>query len=431
MNERSSKPIRTAAWLGAYLVVSSLLYGGIASALSSPRPSASLIERIALVPMGALSLLPFALVLAFCSLPYVALIIVAVGAIERRSTTSRLSHARLANVCAGAVLPLAWMMWSMEKRYMAWVAYLASWLRIWTSKIVLLRIRRLRAEFGNVPKSGSGDRALLAAFVVIAGIVQSREVAVRETVTSAARRLASEAERRAVEMGTGAEARQVSYQWAYDAVGDSKRESEVLLALQAYPCTVVTLRSDELARVLKFFKSIRASSGTVSSNDLRRHRANRAGVCWCLEGSRTGRFRRAIERLRRLVRLSSSRAMKTTCTHSRHAEVAVHRRTSVERVVVVGTGDGDRAMRTSDEMQRCLLALNAVLAMARNMSIEDGCSERVVRLLDHAELMPILLADPARTQDDLLNMLRDIADEFPLVTQLALGNYQRGWHKSV
>ena len=48
-------------------------------------------------------------------------------------------------------------------------------------------------------------------------------------------------------------------------------------------------------------------------------------------------------------------------------------------------------MRTSDEMQRCLLALNAVLAMARNMSIEDGCSERVC-LLDHAELMLILLS---------------------------------------
>ena len=29
------------------------------------------------------------------------------------------------------------------------------------------------------------------------------------------------------------------------------------------------------------------------------------------------------------------------------------------------------------------------------------------------------------------HMLRDIADDFPLVTQLALGNYQRGWHKSV
>jgi hypothetical protein len=86
-------------------------------------------------------------------------------------------------------------------------------------------------------------------------------------------------------------------------------------------------------------------------------------------------------------------------------------------------------MKTDDEMQKYLLALNAVLSMARNMSIEDGCSERVVRLLDHAELIPILLADPARTQDDLLNMLRDIADEFPLVTQHALGNYQRGWHR--
>jgi hypothetical protein len=78
-------------------------------------------------------------------------------------------------------------------------------------------------------------------------------------------------------------------------------------------------------------------------------------------------------------------------------------------------------------MQKCLLAINAVLVSARNMAIEDGCSERVVNLLDHAELMPILVADPNRTVEHLLDMLRQIADEFPIASQYALEKFDRGW----
>jgi len=84
-------------------------------------------------------------------------------------------------------------------------------------------------------------------------------------------------------------------------------------------------------------------------------------------------------------------------------------------------------MNTTPEMQKCLLALNAVLVMARNMALEDGCSERVTRLLDHAELMPILLADPSKTEAELLELLRAISPEFPLVSEYALDKYGRGW----
>lgn len=85
-------------------------------------------------------------------------------------------------------------------------------------------------------------------------------------------------------------------------------------------------------------------------------------------------------------------------------------------------------MNTTTEMQKCLLALNAVLVMARNMAIEDGCSERIIRLLDHAELMPIFLADPNKTENDLLKMIQGIGGEFPLVSQYALENFTRGWY---
>jgi hypothetical protein len=61
------------------------------------------------------------------------------------------------------------------------------------------------------------------------------------------------------------------------------------------------------------------------------------------------------------------------------------------------------------------------------MALEDQCSERVARLLDRAELMPILLADPNKTEAELLELLRAIADEFPFVSKYALDNYGRGW----
>lgn len=84
-------------------------------------------------------------------------------------------------------------------------------------------------------------------------------------------------------------------------------------------------------------------------------------------------------------------------------------------------------MKTTTDMQRCLMALNGVLAAARNMAVRNEDPQGLYRLLDAAELLPILLANPNKTEQDFLEMMKTLAEEFPEAMQLAFSKHKRGW----